>query len=283
MKVKELSAGQLATLACGLEVAAPKPGNVHRSADFSDTTFEDFLVSAQLLGHVVDATSGKSIGKSVYKAVEATAHVLNKNTNLGLILLIVPLAKLQQRGCSLTVVNMMNLLQELSPQDASDVFAAIRLAAPGGLGNVDEMDVSDSPPANLLDAMRVAAKRDLVAQQYSTGFQLVFETVVPYLIRSRKALSLRDAIVLCHIRLIANFGDSLIARKCGDAESNHAQFLAQKAVESFESGDDGRYLESLAEMDFWMRSDGNRRNPGTTADLVGAGLFVALANGKLKL
>ena len=32
-------------------------------------------------------------------------------------------------------------------------------------------------------------------------------------------------------------------------------------------------------LDRFLRSDGNRRNPGTTADLIAATLFVALRNG----
>jgi triphosphoribosyl-dephospho-CoA synthase len=40
-------------------------------------------------------------------------------------------------------------------------------------------------------------------------------------------------------------------------------------------GDDN-YLRALSEFDFWLRSDGHRRNPGTTADLIAAGLFVVL-------
>ena len=37
----------------------------------------------------------------------------------------------------------------------------------------------------------------------------------------------------------------------------------------------------LAEFDFWLRQDGHRRNPGTSADLVAAGLFVSLQDGKI--
>ena len=39
------------------------------------------------------------------------------------------------------------------------------------------------------------------------------------------------------------------------------------------------YLRALADLDFWLRSDGHRRNPGTTADLMAAGLFVGLRQG----
>ena len=32
-------------LACLLEATAPKPGNVHRGADFADVTYPEFVVS----------------------------------------------------------------------------------------------------------------------------------------------------------------------------------------------------------------------------------------------
>ena len=36
---------------------------------------------------------------------------------------------------------------------------------------------------------------------------------------------------------------------------------------------------ALADFDFWLRSDGHRRNPGTTADLIAAALFAGLRDG----
>jgi triphosphoribosyl-dephospho-CoA synthase len=48
------------------------------------------------------------------------------------------------------------------------------------------------------------------------------------------------------------------------------------------SGEDV-YQAVLADFDFWLRSDGHRRNPGTTADLITAGLFVTLWEGTLRL
>jgi triphosphoribosyl-dephospho-CoA synthase len=41
------------------------------------------------------------------------------------------------------------------------------------------------------------------------------------------------------------------------------------------------YQAAAAELDFWLRSDGHRRNPGTTADLVATGLFVLLRDERL--
>jgi hypothetical protein len=39
----------------------------------------------------------------------------------------------------------------------------------------------------------------------------------------------------------------------------------------------------LAELDAWLRAEGNGRNPGTSADLVTACLFVALREGRITL
>jgi len=39
----------------------------------------------------------------------------------------------------------------------------------------------------------------------------------------------------------------------------------------------------LGKLDAWLRAKGNRRNPGTTADLVTASLFIALRQGSITL
>jgi triphosphoribosyl-dephospho-CoA synthase len=39
------------------------------------------------------------------------------------------------------------------------------------------------------------------------------------------------------------------------------------------------FWSAVGELDFWLRSDGHRRNPGTTADLIAASLFAGIHNG----
>jgi triphosphoribosyl-dephospho-CoA synthase len=94
--------------------------------------------------------------------------------------------------------------------------------------------------------------------------------------------SLNDSIVHAHIRQLAAEADSLIARKCGQRVAEQSQAMAGGVLDSGSPGDES-YHSALADFDFWLRSDGHRRNPGTTADLVAAALFVLLREGRLEL
>ncbi len=283
-----MTPGGIATLACLLEVSAPKPGNVHRGADFEDSTLNDFLSSAVALGQAIDRSASKGVGETVLAAVEATQALVGSNTNLGMILLLVPLSKVNLGGEELTSRSVSKLLAETTESDTKFIYDAIRLAQPGGLGVVDQMDVNDAvedPPGSLLQAMELAADRDMIARQFVSGFAQAFE-VAKTLNQSRLRFSrLSDAIVLTHVMMIARFGDSLIERKCGKQVSADTRVRAQRVLELLpQTGDDlayERFWNAVGDFDFWLRSDGHRRNPGTTADLISAGLFVALASGEI--
>ncbi len=275
-----LSVGQCATLACLLEVAAPKPGNVHRGADFEDLSLGDFLASAVAIGPAMDRARMEGVGPTVLEAVRATRALCRTNTNLGTVLLIAPLAAVP-RDRPLEI-GIWEVLGGLTPADAQNTYEAIRLAAPGGLGRVEEHDVAGPPPDDLLDAMRAAAGRDTVARQYVSSFADVLEKAVPWLIESiERGCTLPDAIVHLHVRLMADLPDSLIARKCGPELAERAAEMAATVLGAGSPGEEA-YSAALAELDFWLRSDGHRRNPGTTADLVAAGLFAGLREGRFR-
>ncbi|MGE0758194.1 MAG: triphosphoribosyl-dephospho-CoA synthase, partial [Pirellulaceae bacterium] len=168
------------------------------------------------------------------------------------------------------------VLDGLTAADAADIYEAIRLANPGGLGRTEQMDVAAAPPADLRAAMALAQDRDLVARQYVNGFEDVFERVVPWLQAGRSASwTLTTSIVHTHVQMMACVPDSLIARKCGSEIARQAQQRACRVLEAGSPGEED-YERELGELDFWLRSDGHRRNPGTTADLVAAGLFAGL-------
>lgn len=275
-----LSVGQSATLACLLEITAPKPGNVHRAADFEDVGFVDFAASAVAIGPAMESAADVGVGPAILSAVTATRTVVETNTNLGIVLLLAPLAAV---GSGVpTHHRIQTVLSNLDAGDARDVYRAIGVAQPSGMGAVREMDLRDTPPQNLLHAMAAAAEHDLIARQYVNGLQEVFELVVPDLFEGlQRGWALSDATIHTQLVLMSGHGDSLVERKCGPAV---ARQLATRASEVLASGEptDSSYQQSLSDLDFWLRCDGHRRNPGTTADLITAGLYVLLRDGRLK-
>lgn len=267
-----LSTAQCVTLACLWEVTAPKPGNVHRGADFEDVTFQDFATSAVIIGPILAAAETRGVGTVILEAATATRATIGSNTNLGMLLLLAPLAAVRRDEDLRTGVS--RVLRALGDQDTARVYEAIALAQPGGLGKVEAMDVAGPPPASLLVAMQAAAGRDFVAKQYVEDFGDVFTHVVTPIVAScQRGQSLTLSIVDTYVRLIAQFGDSLIARKCGDAVSSEAAAIARQVLAAGAPGEEN-YHEALGDFDFWLRCDGHRRNPGTSADLIAAGLFV---------
>lgn len=280
-----LSLAQCATLACLLEVSAPKPGNVHRGADFEDLTYFDFIVSAAMIGPCFSSglAAGNqelTVGTIVSNAVNATRDAVETNTNLGTLLLLAPLAMVPRE--TPLAAGIQAVLDQLSAHDTLLVYEAIRRAHPGGMGQVDQGDLANTPPDGLVAAMRLAEDRDLVARQYTNGFEQVFANVVPWLQEGLQCgVTLSDTIVWTHLKLMSQYPDSLIGRKCGREVARQSALMATAAVDAGNPGDDG-YAAHLADLDFWLRSDSNRRNPGTTADLIAAGLFVCLREGVIR-
>jgi triphosphoribosyl-dephospho-CoA synthase len=281
-KLNGLPGGTAATLACIYEATAPKPGNVHRGADFDDVTYVDFVTSAVIAGPIIAQTSNLGVGRAILAAVSATRDAVGTNTNLGTVLLLAPLAAVQDSERHADEIG--NLLSDLTADDTRHVYEAIRRAAAGGLGRVNEADVAaDPPPAmTLVVAMRLASDRDLVARQYVNDFADVFQLAQAIEEGIARGWSLDDAIVRAHVRQLAAAGDSLIARKCGPEVAAQCRAMAGRVMESGKPGD-AAYHRALEDFDFWLRSDGHRRNPGTTADLIAAALFVLLREGRLRL
>jgi len=254
-------------LACELEAHAPKLGNVHPTARFNDCEYHDFVVAASEIAPILGSDDWSlSLGDRVLRAVECTRMVTAANVNLGIILLIAPLAMaddLKMLG---------NILMSITPQDGRKVFEAIRLASPGGMKRddiADEHDVQSThwQPIDLIAAMKQAADRDRIALQYASDFTDFFKNVVP-IVREEvsRPIPVSAAIVLAQLRLMAHDIDSLIARKCGIEIAAEARRRAADCLASDSA-------QSRAAFDAWLRADGNCRNPGTTADLIAAALF----------
>jgi triphosphoribosyl-dephospho-CoA synthase len=269
-----------AQMACVLEVSAEKPGNITPSHDFGDTSYEDMLRSGIALGPELGRAGERGVGETVLAAVRASRAVAGANTNLGIALLLAPLARAALGGGQLRE-RLGEVLRGLTVDDARYAYAAIRLADAGGLDEPVEHDVRDEPRVTLREAMAAAAQRDTIASEYVTEHAVTFELGLPALADALgDGLRPRDAIVELALRLLAAVPDTLIARKRGpDAAGRVAagarEVLAAGAVRS------ARGRTALAEFDASLRQDGNALNPGTTADLVAAVVFVALLEGVL--
>jgi triphosphoribosyl-dephospho-CoA synthase len=287
-----------AQLACLLEVSAPKPGNVSPGRHFADTRYEDFLASAVALSGPLARVGEQPVGRTVRQAIEATAQWTRTNTNLGIVLLFAPLGRavvvsqmsdsgssvpreLDAAECALRHLRgaARQVLHTTTVEDARDVYAAIRLARPGGLGEVDAQDVSAEPTATLLEVMRLAAHRDGIASEYATGFETTFERGAPALARARgDGLSWDDAVVETFLTLLAAAPDTHVVRRAGAAA---AEDISRRAAAALDAGGvrsaSGRH--AIEQMDAALRGPRNAGNPGTTADLTAAAIFVFLLAG----
>jgi triphosphoribosyl-dephospho-CoA synthase len=270
------AAGQLA---CLLEVSAPKPGNVSPDRHFHDTRYEDFLASAVAIGPALMDAGGQPVGKVVRRAVEDTRRWTRSNTNLGIVLLLAPLARAALLPAGTLRQRLTRVLSATTVLDAEEVYAAIRHAHPGGLGEAAAEDVSNPPSVTLREAMGLAADRDAIAREYVTEFALTFDVGVPALRTALDGgLSWGEASVDAFLRLLDATPDTHIGRKLGAAE---AELVSVRAREVLEAGGTrtaaGR--AALAQLDSELRDPRNRRNPGATADLTCAAIFVVILEG----
>jgi triphosphoribosyl-dephospho-CoA synthase len=268
--------------ACLLEATAPKPGNVSPGRSFTDSSYEDYLASAAAIGGPFARIGDQPLGSIVRRAIEATGRWTRSNTNLGIVLLLAPLARaalLTGGGLDLRA-EVRHVLERTTVDDAREVYAAIRRAAPGGLGRVGQQDVSGEPDRTLLDVMRLATDRDGIAREYATGFETTFGSAAPALRRARTdGLSWSDAIVETFLTLLALMPDTHVVRRGGAALAAEVSRRARAALDAGGvRSAAGRC--AIEEMDRALRDPRHAANPGTTADLTAAAAFVVLVESR---
>ena len=262
--------------ACRAELDALKPGNVHRHSAGHGMDVAHFERAAEAAAGPI-ADPSLSVGKRILRATEASVAATGLNTNLGIVLLCAPLAKAaSETTFAIGLRRRLDMiLAALDEQDATDAFAAIRIANPAGLGQVDEGDVRDNPDRlTLIKAMYLAAERDRIANAYVTAYSDIFDFALPVFQDARRlAIDSDLAVTTLHMSLLAEFPDTHISRKYGAtaAEEIREQARALKAYWSPVAS--AKSMTPLIEFDAKMKTKG--RNPGTTADFVVATLFVA--------
>ena len=269
-------------LVCVTEVMAFKPGNVSIESGGYGMCAKDFIASAAAIAAVIAAPSLR-VGDRVHRAVEATQRAVGCNTNLGIVLLVAPLvqAVLQPSRETQLRPRLEDVLRELDLDDALLAFRAIRLAAPGGLGNCTRHDVHADPAVTLLEAMEEAQNRDRIAFQYASGYQDIFAFGVARFRKARSRYGLKWALVSTYLGFLSHFPDTHVARKFGpEAAASVCREAAWLDRVFLQADAPERLLPYLREMDRSLKAAG--MNPGTSADLTVASALATTLEDALK-
>ena len=170
-------------------------------------------------------------------------------------------------------------LEALDVDDARAAYRAIAQANPAGLGSAPSQDVHDEPTLGLRAAMALAAPRDSIARQYANGYADLFERAVPllhpgFVLMTDAAGQAADVFTRSEVQRVflewlGAIPDSHIVRKHGEAVAHTVMSAAQGWQARAAPGED----PAFADWDEALKAQGI--NPGTSADLTVASLFVA--------
>jgi triphosphoribosyl-dephospho-CoA synthase len=268
--------------ACEIELHAFKPGNVSIYAEGHGMTVEDFQLSAITSAKPI-SNPAYSLGEKIYYAVKNTREAVGCNTNLGIILLCAPMIQaLSKMNKKMTFRDsLVNVLQTTTIKDAHWTFKAIALAAPGGLGDSKQADVHSEPQITLIEAMKIAENKDRIALQYTTNFKDIFDfAILRYNDSFKQWGDLNWSAVASYSALLSKYPDSHIERKhgCQYTQKVQKQMLIVHEI-LLNTDKPQQYKNMLSEIDKKFKQTGI--NPGTTADLTVATIFVFLAQNML--
>jgi len=266
-----------AELALLLEVATtPKPGNVDRERDHPDALFEQFLAGAVGTRDGFElAAAREPVGRAFERAVEGMSRQRGGNTQFGAVLLLTPLVRAAGTG-QLTPERAGDVVAGTTVEDAAAFYRAfdrVDVAVgepPDGMAALDVRRGSDAVPAvrerglTLADIMRRSTDRDGIATEWTAGFPRTFDAAD----RLAGARPVTDRAATVFLELLAEQPDPFVVVRHGRETAAEVRERARAALDGEEDA-----TELAAE--FVDRGI----NPGTTADVVAGGLFVALERG----
>ena len=286
---------KLAQIASVLEVSGwPKPGNVHRTRNYDDMVFQDFVISAVVIGDTmeevakqskeIDDLSKAELGKYILQAVNETNKWIRTNTNLGIMMMCIPIAAAAAISDSFDEIqdNVGCLMDATTVDDAVNLYDAINVADAGGMGDQEEFDVKsekakDELRANnqtMFDVLEISAGWDRLADELTNKMPVCFEIGYPTFSHAWQSYDDVDVInkasVLTFMTILSQIPDTLISRKYGN---EMAESVSKKAEELLAFKEDDSFVEKLLEFDDYLY--GNKLNPGTTADLTAASIFLS--------
>jgi triphosphoribosyl-dephospho-CoA synthase len=294
-----------------LEVSAQKPGNVNREAGFQNTRYEHFMASAVAIGPAFakaalqgirckeqrirpDQVNIGEIIKDAISDINAWQH--GGNTLLGTVILLSPIAAAagmalaKKREFSLSELrgNIEFVVESTTPADAVAVYDAINLANPNGLidkaptldlNNPDSKRRIMKEGITLHDVFRISAPYDAISREWVENYPLTFDTGYPYFARQLEETgNLNTAIVHTFLKILSTTPDTLIARKLGPEKAREVSEKARRVL-SLGGLTTATGRKALSSVDAELRTQANKLNPGTTADIITAVLAISILNG----
>lgn len=246
-----MAAMQLASI---LEVSGyPKPGNVHRTADFPDTRYEHFLAGSIALGPAAKKAalrgamvakgeiqpSDIGVGECIKEAVEDVrrSHA-GGNTHLGTIFLLIPLAaaagKTLAEGGKIDSTrlrkNFTLVMKSTTSVDSIHTYDAIEtILERGGVSwlgrvgaSVPDLSVSGArdrlskEDISLYDWMKISSRWDSIAKELTSGMRISFGIGYRTLKKTLEEHGdINVAIVHTFLKILSEIPDTLVARKVG--------------------------------------------------------------------
>jgi len=296
-------------LAILLEAAAPKPGNVSVANNFEKTCYTHFLASAVAASSSFETAAEKGISVSQGKIgladvglglliknciADINAWQHGGNTLLGAVMLLSPIAvaagmtsKTANPNLQQLRKNLKLIIESTTSKDAVNIYAAIDMANPAGLGKAPSLDINDPHSAkkilhdkiSLYQVFKIAEKYDTICSEWVNNYPITFDLAYPSLTQQLQNMDdPSTATVQTFMEVLAKVPDTFIARKVGIQKS---QEISLKARNVLNLGGTKTPLgrEGIREFDRELRKDSNLLNPGTTADILAAALALCVLNG----
>ncbi|SDM44840.1 triphosphoribosyl-dephospho-CoA synthase [Halogranum gelatinilyticum] len=277
---RDFSPAEHAELALLLEVAGtPKPGNVDRTHDLDDLRFEHFLAGSVGSRRGLQlAEEGARVGEAFEHGVAGMSQQRGGNTQFGCLLLLVTLVRAAASDDhELTPEGVTAVVESTTVADAADFYRAfehVDVAVDDPPADAPDLDVRRGAGAiptleerglTLADVMAMSEERDGNAREWTGGFARTFATAESILADDGPVL---DRASRAFVDLLAEEPDTLVATQHGPEV---AREVSRRAAEV---QGDPEAVERLADE---FVAEG--LNPGTTADITAAALFVALERG----
>jgi len=183
--------------------------------------------------------------------------------------------------------NLKVVVESTTPEDAVNLYSAIEIANPGGLGKAPDLDVTDpaskqrilDQKISLYEVFKIAEKYDTICSEWTSNYQVTFDIAYPFLLqRLKKDTAPSKAVVQSFLEVLARVPDTFIARKASIEKAREVSLEAREIVE-LGGAETPTGRKKLREFDHKLRRSGNLLNPGTTADLIAAALAVCVLDG----